>query len=109
MSVAVTAVSNQFPDEIVVDWQWYGLGSQGEKGWRGSEQGCQDRIDHCLKKRIVLRKEVNIHAPGLVPRPQAMHQRFWWYVDSPDAIVAHRFKPRQHLLSDYTLSRLGQA
>jgi hypothetical protein len=32
MSVAVTAVSNQFPDEIVVDWQWYGLGSQGEKG-----------------------------------------------------------------------------
>ena len=49
---------------------------------------------------MLLAAEVDLHAPGLVHRPQAMHQSFWWYVDSPDAAVAYRFKPRQHLLSD---------
>ena len=61
------------------------------------------------KTHIVLRKEVDLHAPGLLHRPQALHQRFRWYVDSPDAAVAHRFKPREHLLSDDVPFRLGQA
>jgi hypothetical protein len=71
--------------------------------------GCQGRIDQFLKTHIVLRKEVTPRAPGLVHRPQALYQRFWGYVDSPDAALAYRFKPRQHLLSACVPFRLGQA
>src|SRR5712691_3808277 len=92
--------------------------SYGHKGWVDgllhlallrSERSSQGRIDQFLETHIVLRNEVDLHAPGLLHRPQALHQSFWWDVDSPDAAVAHRFKPRQHLLSDDVPFRLGQA
>jgi hypothetical protein len=74
-----------------------------------SERGSQGRIDQFPKTHIVLRKEVALHALGLVHRPQALHQRFWWDIDSPDAAVTCCFKPWQHLLSDAMSFRLGQA
>src|SRR5207244_1895956 len=90
----------------------------GHEGWidgllhlallRG-EWGCQSRIEQFPKTHIVLRKQVNLHAPGLLHGPQALHQRFWWDVNSPDTAIAYRFKPRQHLLSDDMPFRLGQA
>src|SRR5437762_9948530 len=61
-----------------------------------SERGSQGRIDQFLKTHIVLCKKVDLYAPSLVHRPQALHHRFWWDVDSPDATVACRLKPRQH-------------
>src|SRR5919206_392963 len=37
------------------------------------ERGCQGRIEQFLETHVVLRKEVNLHAPGLPHRPQALH------------------------------------
>src|SRR5215471_16347449 len=73
-----------------------------------AEWSYQGRIDQLLETHIILRKEVNLHASGLLHRPQALHQRFWWHVDSADAAVAGRFKPRQHLVSDHVPFRLSQ-
>src|SRR5215813_7276196 len=76
------------------------------QGRTGRSQSC---IDQLPETHIVLRKEVNLHAPGLLHRSQTLHESFWWYVDSSDAAATDRFKPRQHLLSDHVPFRLSQA